>query len=361
MRGDGNASNIPLDGTQGISMGDATWFGAAPTTQTILLHIVDPAVCAQLYPSSNGTGNLTGAGPVRGGLWGHGGWGHGGQASNPGGCFVYPAQVNTKCSTPGSAPSALRVSVPSPATTAPAGSNLSVGYQLEIANYSWYDHGTTIYLPSLNVHFPISGGGEFSFYFAPSNVTISSSGWTSVIGQAKTLPNATTFTSAAAWLTSSNLALMFDGRATNLTLEFQWGWILNASGTLSAQWSSPSTTATSPDYPSIFSVAPYVYVVSTANVTASGGSFFWVQLGGAVGKTSFKTLVETPTGVELHCQMQTNPSGGHRCGGWWGPSTFTVGVPLTYYNMTALPAGKYLIHIHDQMGAIVKQVQVTVT
>ncbi len=43
----GNKSNIPLDGGT-TTMGSATW-GTTPTEQTILLHIADPAVCANLY------------------------------------------------------------------------------------------------------------------------------------------------------------------------------------------------------------------------------------------------------------------------------------------------------------------------
>ena len=55
-RGDGNPSNIGLDGTAGIQMGTATWnIGAAPTTQTILLHINDPVECRTLYGGDDDT------------------------------------------------------------------------------------------------------------------------------------------------------------------------------------------------------------------------------------------------------------------------------------------------------------------
>jgi len=65
-RGDGNPSNIALDGATGIVMGTATWAGAVPTSQTILLHINDAVECHKLYgpdtpdscfvlPSSNET------------------------------------------------------------------------------------------------------------------------------------------------------------------------------------------------------------------------------------------------------------------------------------------------------------------
>ncbi len=54
VRPGGDKTNIPLDGTTGIAMGAADWGAGAtaPATQTIILHINDPTVCASLYPSS---------------------------------------------------------------------------------------------------------------------------------------------------------------------------------------------------------------------------------------------------------------------------------------------------------------------
>jgi hypothetical protein len=55
-RGNGNPTNIPLDGTSGITMGNATWpSGLAPGTQTILLHINDADECDRLYGGNPGT------------------------------------------------------------------------------------------------------------------------------------------------------------------------------------------------------------------------------------------------------------------------------------------------------------------
>jgi hypothetical protein len=48
----GDKTNIALDGTTGITMGTATW-SALPTSQTIILHINDPTVCASLYGSGS--------------------------------------------------------------------------------------------------------------------------------------------------------------------------------------------------------------------------------------------------------------------------------------------------------------------
>ena len=51
-RSDGAKSNLPLDGTQNLAIGTAT-FSALPTVgQTILLHIDDRAECERLYPGT---------------------------------------------------------------------------------------------------------------------------------------------------------------------------------------------------------------------------------------------------------------------------------------------------------------------
>lgn len=50
VRPGGNKSNIGLNGTT-TTMGTATW-STLPDSQTIILHINDPAVCQQLYPGS---------------------------------------------------------------------------------------------------------------------------------------------------------------------------------------------------------------------------------------------------------------------------------------------------------------------
>jgi hypothetical protein len=49
LRPGGNKTNIPLDGTS-TTMGTATW-SALPNSQTIILHINDPAECTSLYGS----------------------------------------------------------------------------------------------------------------------------------------------------------------------------------------------------------------------------------------------------------------------------------------------------------------------
>jgi hypothetical protein len=54
-RPDGNPSNVPLDGTTGITMGTATWTGGVPQNQVIVLHINDADECDALYDEGSET------------------------------------------------------------------------------------------------------------------------------------------------------------------------------------------------------------------------------------------------------------------------------------------------------------------
>ena len=49
VRGNGNKTNIPLDGTTGTQIGTATFTTTPPATQNILLHIADQSTCEALY------------------------------------------------------------------------------------------------------------------------------------------------------------------------------------------------------------------------------------------------------------------------------------------------------------------------
>ena len=101
---------------------------------------------------------------------------------------------------------------------------------------------------------------HFEFEFAPQNVTISGSGWMGPVSKLATVSSALSFSSGSADLSTANLAVMvMGGTGTNVTLEFRWAWTENSSGTTTVgSWSTPSSTATTPSYPSIFIAAPYV-------------------------------------------------------------------------------------------------------
>ncbi|MCI4324601.1 MAG: hypothetical protein L3K00_01760 [Thermoplasmata archaeon] len=260
----------------------------------------------------------------------------------------------TTCSTPGKAPAALYIQNANPTTSIGSGGTLTAEFEFEVANYTTTDLNAWIHVPTLYAKFPVGNGSSyFDIQSAPQNATIAGSGWSNPISKQVTVTTALSFSSGSAYLSTANLAVMVMGGTTNLTLEFRWAWTENSSGTVTAgSWSTPSSTATTPNYPSIFVAAPYVRVNETSNTTAGGGSYFSLALWGNVGKATFRTAIETTTGKELRCSQEQN---------WFGGSCFVYSIPLSYNNGTALPSGKYLIHVHDSLGAIVASISITVT
>jgi hypothetical protein len=262
---------------------------------------------------------------------------------------------------------ALQIPLAVPQTTAPAGSNISASVQVEIIGYSSGDYGTLVHFPSVYAKIPLNATTKFAFYFAPTNVTITGSGWSSPITKNGTLGSLTNFDGGAvsATLSTVSIAVMQQDQwgivsiagwqkdtADNLTVGVRWGWSLTVSGSTSSLWSTPTASATSPNLPSIFQPAPYVGLDGTTNTTAAiAGSTFGAKITGAVGRTSFGVSIEYPNGTEIVCQEQIN----HR----W-THCLVVHVPLTYLNGTPLAPGHYIVHIHDSIGAIVHTISVTV-
>ncbi|MDJ0382716.1 hypothetical protein [Streptomyces sp. G-G2] len=120
-RPDSDPSNIPLDGTS-TTMGTATFSGAAPTSQSILLHINDADVCQSLYD-----GNMPGKpGHHDGNMPGKPGHHDGNKPEKPGHhdgnkpgkhnknktCFVKPTPPSTACDFGGRAPGTVYSAIP---------------------------------------------------------------------------------------------------------------------------------------------------------------------------------------------------------------------------------------------------------
>ncbi|UXY28755.1 hypothetical protein [Streptomyces sp. HUAS TT20] len=124
-RPDGNPSNIPLDGTA-TTVGTATFPGAAPTSQTILLHINDPAVCEALYGGgSNKPGHHGGDWPLKPGT--HKYPEKPGKPEKKKTCYVKPTPPSTACDFGGRAPGTVYSAIPTnfPACEGPP----SLGYE----------------------------------------------------------------------------------------------------------------------------------------------------------------------------------------------------------------------------------------
>jgi len=285
---------------------------------------------------------VSGLAAACGGGGGHGSGGGGGNG------------LTNTCSSRGPV-DALQIPLAAPSTPATAGSVLAVTYQVEIVNYTSADAGSMVHFPSVYIKIPLNATSKFSFYFAPTNVTISSAGWSTAGSKSGNLTSATNFaggSGSAATGSTVSIAVMEKDTVGNLTIGVRWGWTLSVGSNTTSLWSVPSATATSPALPSIFVAAPYVGLGETTNTTAApAGSEFEAVITGAVGRTSFGVSVEYPNGTEVVCKEQTNPQPG---------SCYVVNVPLTTVNSTPLAAGNYIVHIHDSVGAIVHTISVTV-
>lgn len=259
------------------------------------------------------------------------------------------------CNPPSDAPSALAIPLGNLGQKVPTGS--SVGYTLEVSavNYSAADNGTRVYLPSLLGHFPLRTGGMFTVFHLPSTLTLAGPGWVGV-SATKSVATTTAFDSAGtAYLSTSLLAVMADASYGSLQLQYRWHWTLvsgKGGNTQSSAWSVPSANATLPWRPSIAEPAPYVSIIGTSTQPAAAGSNFTTDLGGAVANASFRMVVEYPNnGSEITSQWEAAPS---------GATSFNATSPMAYADGSPLPAGKYLIHVHDACEAILHSISVTV-
>lgn len=246
-------------------------------------------------------------------------------------------------------PSALRILLPDPTTPLFSGGALSVTYEVEIANFGPSHQGTIVYFPSVFTTFPRASGGSLTLYFSPRHLAVQSGGWSSpgFASQSVAPTGGFAFSSSGhAQLSSQILAVMATASYPNLTLEVRWQWVLTQPDGSSATsgWSTPSPTATSTGgAPSVFYPAPYVSLAALPSRTRTIGSEYSATLGGMFqGRTFFLELEYPGNGSVVQSQAQTAP---------WGGTSFQVQILLLNYDGFLDPAS-YLVHIHDDCGAL---------
>jgi hypothetical protein len=269
-----------------------------------------------------------------------------------------PPWNNWTCNPNNPSPAALDIPVKNPGQPERSGARLNVSYEIEIKNYSKLDRGTVISLPSVKAVFPLSPSGAFSLTFPPRKATVSSRGWSgpgllerSIVLSA----NLTIMKGAKAYLTSSKLAVMADRASGSVVLAVRWHWTfdpVNGGTPHVGPWSLPSNSSVLPYLPSVFFPAPFVGLPSLSASPAPSGSSFNLTLNGSVASTSFRVVLEYPNnGTEIQSIWENSSS---------GITTFNVSVPLTFRNGTGIPAGSYLVHVHDICEAIVHLVSIHV-
>jgi len=261
------------------------------------------------------------------------------------------------CNPNNPSPAALNIPVPNPMYPRYPKASLTVTYEFKVVGYVKSDLGTTVYLPTTKAVLPTTPTGSLSLTLPAKNVTIAGNGWSSptLLSGTTKLTYKENFSAASAYLTSSKYAVMANAVSGSLTLEFRWHWSFVPAKGGAAQngtWSVPSRNATSPYLPSIFYPAPYVGIVSTTSSPAVAGTIFNVELTGTVANTSFRMVLEYPNnGTEIQSIWENSSV---------RATLFNANVPLSYRSGAPLPAGNYLIHVHDICEAIVQMHSVVV-
>ncbi|MCI4327141.1 MAG: hypothetical protein L3K16_05855 [Thermoplasmata archaeon] len=253
-------------------------------------------------------------------------------------------------------PAALNIPLANPSHSRSAGTVVGVSYEFEVKGYVAADRGKAIYLPTVKAVLPTLPTGSLDVNFAARNTTITGRGWSVPITGNTTLVSKASFSTASAYLSTAKYAVMAAAASGSLTLEFRWHWTIvpgKGGATDNGPWSVPSSNATSPYLPSTFYPAPFVGVVASSGSPAPAGTNATLELDGTVSNTSFRAVVEYPNnGTEIQSIWENSSL---------GATTFNATVPLAYRDGVPLPAGHYLIHVHDVCEAIVHMESITVT
>jgi hypothetical protein len=257
------------------------------------------------------------------------------------------------CPTTVSTPSAvLDIPAAPPAGSVPAGSALSVTYQLQALSLPSGLSSASVELPSVTGIFPESTGGSFDVFTNAQTVSVTEGAWTAVTAHSKSVTSTTEFTTGpSAELSTQLLAVLTTAPAGSLNLEVRWSWSLdNGTGSTSTgAWTVPATNGT---FPSIFFPDPYVALVGQSPSVEQTGAFFSVQLSGAPSHTQFLLKLENDTTGATLNRAWFNSS-------YTADAAFTGSIQLASGSV-ALPPGTYLVHVHDNCAGILYNLPVEV-
>lgn len=215
---------------------------------------------------------------------------------------------------------------------------------------------TSVRLPSIYATFYPQSGSRLQLQYLPQNASLPLTGWSSPLSASQSINPSTTFSTSPATLSSGWHAVMVNASYGSFQLEFRWQWWVKTgghqAGTQFSPWSRSVTANTTHEQPSTFYPAPWVGVHSTSGSKVPPGSTYAVDLVGNVSGTAFRVVLETSSGHELNTACATSPV---------GSATYNATIPLTYANGTAVPAGPYIVHIHNAGTAIVVFANLAVT
>lgn len=269
-----------------------------------------------------------------------------------------PASSSTAtCVPPAStAPSSLRIPLPQPGgreSSFSEGAELTATVEFEVPNYQSADKGVVVKFPTIDAVFHLTSGASVTLSSGPQSVAVESGGWAGLPTLSHTMATSGTFSTKNATLTTNWLAVQANASYGSMALEFRWQWSLHGGrhGLTMGGWSPAITKSNTTEQPTTFFPAPLVTILGQAAVNEPANGTYWIALGGNVSGTSFRFVIETTTGKELRSSCTASDS---------GATEYNDTQPLQYTNGTVLPAGSYIVHVHNAGGAIVAFAKVDV-
>ncbi len=245
-------------------------------------------------------------------------------------------------------PSALYIQLPVPAKNLTPNGTIFAALEVEVVNYTAANNGTVISFPGIFFKFPVATGGNFTMFIAPKSITINAAGWSNpaLMERTEKVTAGVDFAPhTQASLTSMKVAVMANQAYGNVTIEARWHYGNTPAGkksVVNGTWSVPQPNVKGKNLPSIFEPAPFVSIVNTTGTTMVIGSDYWANLTGTLSGERFFLEMETGGGTVFQAQELTAPV---------GATNFTVYISVLNYDHYLSP-GLYLVHIHDQCGAM---------
>jgi hypothetical protein len=253
-------------------------------------------------------------------------------------------------------PSAVLLPVGAPSGPDPAGTELTASVEVAVLNTSLPVPGITISLPSLVATFPVASGGVLSIYLPATDLRPSGTGWAApgVEHGALALGTAVVFLgNGSAILSSQKLAVLATAPYGQLYLGLRWQWsLLTPNGVDSSGPWTPLTpdSAWPSSVASEFLPAPWVGATALTPSPVPIGTNFSARLTGDLGGHYFYLELESPvTGKASQLQGFTA-----------APNASSVLASLPILNDDHyLTPGPYLVHVHDDCGAMLHSISVT--
>ncbi len=268
------------------------------------------------------------------------------------------AYVSAHCNAVGSpTPSALLVQSPQPGKNLAPGGSMGYEMQVEIANWANQTGPVNLTFPTVYFDFPLTNGHNFSITYPAGNLTISAGGWTAttLLARSAIVPGGLNFSvGQTARMDSEKIAIMSSGNYGTVLAKFRWRWTEHEPGATSTYlglWTAPTTRSHFPvSVPSEFFPAAYVELLSTSGSPATAGTNYTMTVTSRFMPGEWLlTELEFPSGHVVQADNQTWPA---------GHSVYDAEILMLTWGHELLP-GPYLIHLHDECGALLYSRTVT--